>query len=147
MYKRIIIIAFGLMLVTAQTANAQAPSFEELEARAEQGDADAQDNLGTLYSWGAGVARDSLEAVRLYRLAAEQGYEVAQYNLGNMYARGEGVLQDNVRAHMWYSIAALRGDEDGPFSRDLLASFMTPAEIAQAQEMATRCMASDYVDC
>ena len=147
MIKRTTIVAFGLMLATTQIASAQAPDVEELRARAEQGDANALDNLGTLYSWGAGVERDAAEAVRLYRLAAEQGRAAAQYNLGNMYASGEGVQQDNMRAHMWYDIAAMQGDEDGPFGRDLIAGLLTPNEITQAQEMARRCMASNYGDC
>ena len=61
------------------------------------GDATALDNLGTLYSWGAGVERDAAEAARLYRAAAELGRPAAQYNLGNMYASGEGIAQDQER--------------------------------------------------
>jgi hypothetical protein len=147
MIKRLITIAFGLMLTGTQISNAQAPDVEELKTRAAQGDANAQDNLGTLYSLGAGVERNAEEAVRYYRLAAEQGRAAAQYNLGNMYASGEGVAQDNMRAYMWYDIAALQGDEDGPFGRDLIGALLTPDEIAQAQEMARRCMASNYEDC
>lgn len=147
MIKRVTIIAFGLMLASMQMASAQTTDIEELRARAAQGDANALDNLGTLYSWGAGVERDAVEAVRLYRLAAELGRPAAQYNLGNMYASGEGIAQDNIRAYMWYDIAATQGDEDGPFGRDLIASLLNPNEITRAQEMARRCMASNYADC
>ena len=40
---------------------------------AEQGDAEAQFNLGLMYSEGQGVPQDDKEAVKWYRLAAEQG--------------------------------------------------------------------------
>ena len=40
---------------------------------AEQGDANAQYNLGLMYDNGQGVPQDYAEAVKWYRLAAEQG--------------------------------------------------------------------------
>ena len=40
---------------------------------AEQGDANAQYNLGVRYGAGEGVPPDDAEAVRWFRLAAEQG--------------------------------------------------------------------------
>lgn len=48
---------------------------------AEQGDADAQYELGLCYFRGDKVHRDMSEAVRLYRLAAEQGHEEAEITL------------------------------------------------------------------
>jgi TPR repeat protein len=37
---------------------------------------------GNFYIDGSGVAKDPVEAVRLYKLAAEQGHAKAQCNLG-----------------------------------------------------------------
>ena len=48
---------------------------------AEQGYAEAQNNLGLLYAGGRGVAKDEAKAVEWYRKAAKQGHEAAQYNL------------------------------------------------------------------
>jgi TPR repeat protein len=143
----LIAITAGLTLGAVQSAHAQASSVAGIMEGAAQGDAVAQDDLATLYEWGAGVPLDHAEAARLYRLAAEQGYPAGQYNLGNVYAHGIGVVQDNVRAYMWYSIAADEGDEDGPYDRDRTASLLTADQIAQAQEMARRCMESDYSLC
>jgi TPR repeat protein len=42
---------------------------------AEQGDADAQVNLGVSYAKGEGVPQDDAEVARWYRRAAEQGGE------------------------------------------------------------------------
>ncbi len=61
---------------------------------AEQGDAEAQNNLGVMYGHGWGVAQDDTEAVTWYRKAAEQGDARAQYMLGFMYDHGQGVAQD-----------------------------------------------------
>ena len=47
-------------------------------ARAEQGDAQAQFDLGTFLEHGRGVERDPAEALAWYRRAAEQGYGPAQ---------------------------------------------------------------------
>ena len=65
---------------------ASAQDYEATRHAAEQGDADAQFNLGVAYATGRGVPQDDAETVRWYRLAAEQGNASAQANLGFMYA-------------------------------------------------------------
>ena len=77
---------------------------------AEQGVADAQNNLGWCYSHGEGVTKDAYAAVNWYRKAAEQGYAAAQYNLGLCYSKGKGVTQDSYAAVNWYRKAAEQGD-------------------------------------
>jgi len=77
---------------------------------AEQGHAQAQVNLGTLYSKGLGVGRDYTEAVKWYRKAAEQEHAQAQNNLGVMYSEGQGVMQDFKEAARWYRKAAEQGN-------------------------------------
>lgn len=83
-----------------------ATALKEWRPLAEQGNAEAQLNLGFMYSDGKGVPQDYAEVAKWYRMAAEQGYAGAQYNLGLRYKNGEGVLQDNIMAHMWYNIAS-----------------------------------------
>ena len=84
-------------------------------------------------------------------MAAEQGYAGAQNNLGLIYALGRGVPRDPVRAHMWLNLAAssLSGDlgKTAMESRDVVASAMTPQQIADATEMARKCQASNYKQC
>ena len=124
------------------------PILKELEA---QGNATAQYNLGEMYRQGQGVAQDYKEAVRLYGLAAAQGDARAQYNLGVMYATGRGVAKDNVRAHMWYNITAILDTSVEQIAserrRDRELDDMTPAQIAEAQEMARKCQASNFKQC
>ncbi len=84
-------------------------ALKEWKPLAEQGDADAQNNLGVMYANGQGVAQDDKQAVSWYRKAAEQGDAKAQYNLGNMYDQGRGVAQDDKQAASWYRKAAEQG--------------------------------------
>ncbi len=52
---------------------------------AEQGDAEAQYELGLIYLNGHDVPQDDAQAVRWFVLAAEQGRAWSQWNLGRMY--------------------------------------------------------------
>jgi hypothetical protein len=76
---------------------------------ADQGDAEAQFNLGVMYRFGRSVPEDDAEAVKWYRLAADQGAASAQYNLGLMYVYGRGVPEDDAEAVKWYRLAADQG--------------------------------------
>lgn len=83
--------------------------FNKLKAKAEAGDAEAQDTLAALYSKGIDVARDPVEAVKWMRKAAEQGIATSQYNLAICYASGSGVEKDHAEAAKWYRKAAEQG--------------------------------------
>ena len=104
---------------------------------AETGDASAQFNLGVMYDNGLGVAQDYAAAASWYRKAADQGNASAQLNLGLLYAKGQGVAQDYVQAHKWFNLSATSGGADAVKNRDLVASEMTPAQIAEAQRLAS----------
>jgi clan AA aspartic protease (TIGR02281 family) len=103
---------------------------------AQQGLADAQYYLGVLYRYGEGVPQDHVEAASWFRRAAEEGHGDAQYALGSAYVNGEGVPQDFVLAYMWLNLAAAQGKEDVRKCRDLVAKWLTPAQIAEAQRLA-----------
>ena len=81
-------------------------AYEIWRPLAEQGDAEALNNLGYMYGDGIGVEQDDVEAVRLYKLAAEQDHASAMNNLGWMYEHGRGVEQDDVEAVRLYKLAA-----------------------------------------
>ena len=105
---------------------------------ADQGHPGAQWSLGTMYQDGLGdVPRAFEAAASWYRKAADQGHVLAQYDLGTIYAKGQGVPQDYVSAHMWYSLAAAKGLTDAAKERDMVASQMTAAQIAEAQRLAS----------
>ena len=104
-------VAVLVALAASAPVRAQTPAIDAVRARAEQGDAAAQYNLGQMYSYGRVLPKDSAEAVSWYRLAAEQGNYFAMSNLGAMYLGEGGVPQDYVQAHMWLNLAASRERE------------------------------------
>ena len=134
--------------LTAYESGDYATALREWEPLAEQGDADAQNNLGVMYSNGKGVLQDYKTAVKWYRLAAEQGIASAQSNLGYMYDEGKGVLKDYVYAHMWYNIAAISGkSKNASKNRDNVAKRMNSNQIETAQKLARECVRKKYKGC
>ena len=133
---------FPVVLLLALTVplSAQPGSNDELREKAEQGDVQAQYNLGIMYETGRGVPQDETEAVRWYRLAAEQGDAEAQFNLGAMYANGRGVPQDDVTAHMWCNLAESHAtgahQNQATQYRDIMADRLNADQLAEAQRLA-----------
>jgi TPR repeat protein len=118
--------------------NDVAAAVRESKPLADQGNADAQFNLGSLYYQGRGVPQDYGEGVRWMRKAAEQGHVFAQATLGSIHAEGmQGIIQkDYPQALMWFVFAAAQGDMEAMELRDTMASRMTPTQIAEAQRLA-----------
>ena len=80
------VMVFFVVLLSCHVIYGQmTDAVHEILIKAEQGDAEAQYNLGVSYYNGEGVAQDYAEAVKWWRKAAEQGYADAQYNLGLSY--------------------------------------------------------------
>lgn len=84
---------------------------------AEQGDVNAQANLGWMYDNGRGVVQDYKQAVVWYRKAAEQGDVGSQYRLGGMYYLGNiyGLPTDKKQAFDWYYKTAIQGFSEGQY--------------------------------
>jgi GYF domain 2/Sel1 repeat len=105
----------GIVAVAAAAAAISVKKPNEVESllrAANQGVAEAQNDLGIMYENGSGVAQDYPTAVAWYHKAADQGFAIAQYNLGTMYEYGEGVPKDDAEAVRWYRKAADQGDAD-----------------------------------
>ncbi len=100
---------------------------------ADQGNAEAQNNLAVMYANGQGVPQDYAEAVKWFRKAAGQGFPRAQHDLAVMYANGQGVPQDYAEAYKWFNLAASQGDASASADRNKLALSMTPDQIAEGQ--------------
>lgn len=77
---------------------------------ADQGDPQAQNNLGVLYATGSGVPQSDAQAVEWYRLAAQQNDSQGQTNLAAMYQQGRGVPQDFAHAFTLVQKAAESGN-------------------------------------
>jgi len=158
-YRYLIVGLLTLLISTSLVVTSFAGQYEDADAAyergdyatayrlfkpmAEQGHAEAQYNLGGMYAEGRGVPQDYGKAAKWFRKAAEQGHAEAQYNLGGMYFRGRGVPQDFVLAHMWFNLSVSRVPASEGETReateiiiDLVASKMTPYQIAEAQRLA-----------
>ena len=114
---------------------------------ADQGDVDAQFNLGVIYENGYGVPENDALAVKWYRKAANQGYASAQYNLGHMYDSGRGMPENSIRAYVWWSMGKTQGHANAGKNIDILKTEMTPKQIATGQALAAKCYESNYKDC
>ena len=90
-------------------------AVELYKIAAEQGDAQAQCDLGICYRSGEGVEKDPVKAIEWYLKAAEQGHGGALNNLGIMYQHGIGVESDIDKAAEYYLKAAEAGNADGQF--------------------------------
>jgi hypothetical protein len=99
-------------LVAGKPTIAETNAIEGLRLAAEDGVAQAQLSLGLRYESGAGVAKDSVQAIRWIRQAAEQGYVEAQYMLGCCYNGEDGFAKDPVEAAKWWGKAAAQGHAD-----------------------------------
>jgi TPR repeat protein len=121
--------------------------LDEMKALADQGDADAQYNLGIMYDNSKGVPENYAEAVKWYRKAADQGYAAAQFELGLMYESGIGVPENNIGAYAWWSMAKTQGHPNAAIGIEELKTEMTPQQIADGQALATKCYESNYKEC
>ena len=61
---------------------------------AENGNVNAQFNLGLFYEHGKGVTKNISQAINWYRIAGEQGDALSLYNLGTLYYKGSGIEQN-----------------------------------------------------
>ena len=114
----------------------QATTFETLRNLAEQGDAEAQWDLGYRYHNGQGVPPDDTQAVRWFQRAADQGHVDAQSTLGAYYWAGRGVPKDLSQAYFWSAVALRQGDRDSESRLRGLALQMTREQVAAAQQQA-----------
>ncbi len=97
---------------TAQSAGDYAAAERLLHPVAEQGVADAQFQLGSMYENGQGVNQDDDQATHWYKEAAGQGLADAQYCLWRMYYRRDGHVDEGVD---WLRQAAEQGYTDAQY--------------------------------
>jgi len=69
-------------------------TFEKIKVDANQGRAEFQFYLATLYRDGKGTEQSALKELYWYQQAAKQGYRPAIFNLGAMYFEGNGIERD-----------------------------------------------------
>ncbi len=109
-----------------QVVNNQQPVPEavadELLAKAEQGDAEAQFQLGRKYMSGRDDPEDQNKGFDWWLKAATQGHVVAQNNIGHCYQGGIGVAENAAEAVRWFVKSAKQGSVDAQYALALIYS-------------------------
>ncbi len=118
-----------IVFMLSRPLPAQTPQIDALRESAQQGNAEAQYEFGSMHDVGCldeihlidsqDVEVDTIgdtEAARWYRLAAEQGHASAQSRLGDFYQFGFGVPRDHAEAVRWYRLAAEQGGAVAQFT-------------------------------
>lgn len=92
--------------VYAQSRSEESKFITDLKNAADQGNAEAQFNLGNSYYVGIGVAKNYPEAVKWFTKSAMQGFPKAESALGYMYYSGFGIPKETSEALKWWRKAA-----------------------------------------
>ena len=86
-------------------------AFQHYMRAAQNGDADAQFEVGKCYDFGRGVIQDTKQARNYYYLAAQQGHAKAQEKLGGMFMG----IGNPGEAMKWFRYAAQQGDAEAQY--------------------------------
>ena len=84
-------------------------ALRELMPLAEQGNPDAQNEIGGMHELGEGVPKNIETAITWYKKSALQGFANATLNLGKLYEKGENVPQNYRMAIDWYRLSLIQG--------------------------------------
>lgn len=109
--------------------------IEAIRAKAEEGDRDAQYELGWRHAIGMGLELNDEEALEWLVKAADQGHPLAQNNLGARYYSGDGVEEDKLMAFVWFYRAAAQNDRKAAKNRDIVFLQLTEDQKQKAREM------------
>ena len=99
--------------VTAMRSGDFAEAYCMMRPLAEEGDADAQYNIGWMYMNGYGLRVNDSLALEWWQKAAEQGHSDASFSIGMLYSLGDGEISKDADAAIdHYLVAAIDGHED-----------------------------------
>lgn len=90
------------------------------EEEAKKGDAQAMNNLGTLYDQGKGVEPDAGRAFHWFAESANAGNPSGMNNYGRLLEQGRGVPANPEEAARWFDKAARLGQPEAQFNLGFL---------------------------
>lgn len=115
-------------------------TFEEWLPLAENGDPEAQCNIGVAYLNGTKVAQDFTKGLAWLVRSSDAGFGYARYVLADVYSRGyAGVPVSDERAYYYAILAAASSSlsekyrEKAVKIRDACGKRLTPAQMTQVQ--------------
>lgn len=122
---------------------------DALRAKAEQGDAEAQFQLGGMYILGQDVPRDQSKRFEWHLKAANQGHVAAQNSIGHCYLSGDGVAKNPAEAVLWLVKSAEQGFVDAQHTLALIYSegLGIPKDRAEAVKWYLKAASQGDVDC
>ena len=91
-------------------------AIKHWELLANNGNANAQFNLGKMYEKGMGVTKSDYHAFQWINKAAKLGHTNAQYTLGYMYRNGSGVVKNANQTVKWFKEAGKKGHAKAQFN-------------------------------
>ena len=100
-----------------------------LEAKAEEGDFEAQYEMGWRHAIGMDVELDDDIAVKWLQRAAAAGHSLAQNNMGARYYSGDGVDLDLKQAYRCFFKAANQGDRKAGKNLDSVTRQLTEEDL------------------
>ena len=96
----------------AMRAGNYAEAYCILKPLAEAGDAEAQYNLGWMYSNGYGLAINNSLALEWWRRASDQNHHDASFAIAMLYNHGEGEVERDPQKALEYFLQAARSGND-----------------------------------
>ncbi len=111
---------FALVLIAGSTSAFANNKTDKVIKRAEQGDAQAQYELGLKYENGKGIKQNIGLALKWYRMAAENGHVGSMIDLGWFYQNGQYVRKDIQKAIDFYVKAANQENAQAQFNLAIL---------------------------
>ena len=112
MLKRILTFVTIVAIATICCVGTSSQNIAQLQASAENGDADAMTELGKCYYLGKGVEKSGDKAFQWLSKAADGGNANAFYWLGACYQYGYGTAKDPAKAVELYTKGADLGDHE-----------------------------------
>ena len=97
-----------------------ASAYRSFKPLADEGIAEAQNNIGFLYQNGFGVKRNYNTAIKWYQRAADQSLAEAEHNLGVLNYWGWGVSQNFGIARRWFNKSAEKGLKESHYMIGLM---------------------------
>ena len=115
---------------------------------AEEGNSNAQYNLGLMYHNAQGVKQDFSEAAKWFLMSAEQGNIKSMQLLSTMHVLGKGVSKDFIESYIWATIASKNGDEISLVVLNGLIEEMTTSQINKAKNLTMdKCKKLNFKNC
>lgn len=113
---------------------------------AQDGNAEAQNNVGHMYEEGFGVAQNYATAMEWYRQAAASNLAEAEHNIGLLYNNGYGVAQNFIEAVKWFKLAAAKDLKESEYMLGLAYQSGNGAALdyAEARKLFLRSAKKNY---